>query len=446
MDVYFCTDATTHSFVKVARMKTRNDWNHKTMPAIAPLTAVHSPQVGPMLRVYKGVDCDEDSVTIRQRISNPLPDETRRKVPHREQKEFWKTSPIDPAVVAAATEISKQFSSPTLSDDDRSWLRSNLSLRELYQDFMLPDRSRKVDLGQLKRGTLAKDRQAINRWERFSVPGDWPQSKPWPGVPIGMITAPILSYALNRMKGELADGTVLTTKTHLATMLHYAERLRLIDPILLEPVDVERTDARFFSDAEVVAAFRSLSRRPELQVMFVLSLATGARPLDLFCLRVRDLRLDRNPVVRFNAEKTGVHLALPLAPVVVSHLRRLPLDGEYLFPKLGSPTAVNPEASPVSRRRRSDFKTLLFSAGVCDLVDGKEVEVNCPHQACRSTASLWIEKVARGMSSTLLGHCDDSGAARRVTRTHYLPTEMEPSPELTAAVNAVKWPEVFNVF
>ena len=82
----------------------------------------------------------------------------------------------------------------------------------------------------------------------------------------------------------------------------------------------------------------------------------------------------------------------------------------------------------------------MLAAGVFDLVDGQQVEIEKPFQVCRSTAATWIERAASGMSSTLLGHADDDRSAKRVTRVHYLPSEMEPCPELVSAVNSVTWP------
>lgn len=413
------------------------------MPVIAHSTAAMPlANAGPMLRVWSpdaGVDAPSE-----HRIKNPVLGQTRRKGDAAGQKEIWPTAGIDPAVTAEAARLTQQFASPTISEDQRVWLRANLSLKGFYLDWMLPDRQRRFELGQLKAATLEKDMQALNRWEAITRPSDWPVDREWPGVPIGFTSGPIVSHFFERMRAAgYADGTIVSTKTHLTTILHCAERLRLVEPIVLEPLVVERTDNRFLTDDEAARAFQMLASRPDLQVAFVLSLATGARPIDLFCFRCCDLRLDKNPIIRFNAEKTGMHLSLPLAPHVVSHLKRLPLDGTYLFPGLGSPEAKKPESSTVSRRRKTVLKSLLMAAGVFDVIDGQQVEINCPHQVCRSTASLWIERVKRGMSSTLLGHADDDTSARRVTRIHYLPTEMEPSPDLIEAVRSVKWPDVF---
>jgi integrase len=241
-----------------------------------------------------------------------------------------------------------------------------------------------------------------------------------------------------------ADGTILSTKNHLSTILHRAERLRLVDPFEVATPNVERFDNRVFTDHEAASVYRILTRHPLLQTAFVLALATGARPSDLFSLEWSNVRLTGCPVVRFVAKKTkrtGNRLVVPLMPHVVRHLERLPQRDGWLFPGLGSPTAKNPEHSTVSRNRTSTMKGLMLAASVFDVVDGQQVEIEKPFQVCRSTAATWIERVASGMSSTLLGHVDDDRAARRVTRVHYLPSEMEPCPELVRAVNAVKWPE-----
>ena len=369
---------------------------------------------------------------------------TRKKRDADGQQEIWTTSPIDPAVASAAARMVAQFSSPKISEEHRLWLRSNLSLRQFYGDWMLPERESACAAGKLTPATVEKDFQAVTRWEKLTQPDDWSADSPWPGVPIGSTTGPLVDHFLKRMKSVgYADGTILSTKNHLSTILHRAERLRLVDPFEVTTPNVERSDNRCFSDHEVISIYRILANHQLLQAAFVLALATGARPSDLFSLEWDNVRLTGVPVVRFVAKKTkrtGERLVVPLMPHVVSHLERLPHRGGWLFPGLGSPTAINPEHSTVSRNRTSTIKGLMLAAGVFDTVDGQQVEIEKPFQVCRSTAATWIERVASGMSSTLLGHADDDRAAKRVTRVHYLPSEMEPCPELVRAVNAVKWP------
>ena len=417
------------------------------MPAPAQLdkTRVKS---GPLLRVWSP-DQDQPILEVadaefKHRSKYPVLAKTRKKRDADGQKEIWSTSPIDPEVAAAAARMTAEFTSPKISEEHRLWLRSNLSLRQFYGDWMLPERESACAAGKLTPATVEKDLQAVTRWERLTQPEDWSPDRPWPGVPIGSTTGPLVDHFLKRMKlSGYADGTILSTKNHLSTILHRAERLRLVDPFEVTSPNVERSDNRCFSDHEVIAVYRILGNHQMLQAAFVLALATGARPSDLFSLEWSNVRLTGIPVVRFVAKKTkrtGDRLVVPLASHVVAHLERLPHRGGWLFPGLGSPTSKNPEHSTVSRNRTSTIKGLMLAAGVFDLVDGQQVEIEKPFQVCRSTAATWIERAASGMSSTLLGHADDDRSAKRVTRVHYLPSEMEPCPELVSAVNSVTWP------
>ena len=423
-------------------------WKKTTMPAFAQPSTTQTTPPGPILRVWSP-DQNQPILTSvenepEHRIAYPVLGKTRKKRDADGQKEIWSTSPIDPEVAAAAARMTAEFSSPTISEEHRQWLRSNLSMRQFYGDWMLPERESACAAGKLTPATVEKDLQAVTRWEKLTQPDNWNSDRHWPGVPIGLTTGPLVDHFLKRMKSfGYADGTILSTKNHLSTILHRAERLRLVDPFQVTTPNVERSDNRCFSDHEAISVYRILANHPDLQAAFVLALATGARPSDLFSLEWSNVRLTGLPVVRFVAKKTkrtGERLVVPLMPHVVRHLERLLHRGGWLFPGLGSPTAKNPEHSTVSRNRTSTIKGLMLAAGVFDLVDGHQVEIEKPFQVCRSTAATWIERAAAGMSSTLLGHSDDERSASRVTRIHYLPSEMEPCPELIAAVNEVKWP------
>lgn len=418
------------------------------MPLAAQIPMPTDSQTWPSLRIWTPGQDDPAPAAgspAEHRIPYPVLGKTRRKRDASGQQEIWPTAPMDPDVTAEAARLTAQFAAPTISETQRLWMRANLSLRGFYGDWMRPERDKAVLLGKLSRETISKDLQSINRWETMTRPTGWSETRDWPGIPIGATTGPILDHFLSQMKAAgYADGTILSTKNHLAAILHRAEKLRLVDPFAIEPPQIERFDSRSFSDSETVAAYQILRGKPLLRAAFVLALATGARPSDLFSLRWCDVRLTGVPMIRFSTEKTGVHLAIPLGQVATRHLSQLGERGEYLFPGLGSPGAKYPERATVSRRRTMTIKTLLFAAGVCDVVDGLEVEVEKPFQAARATAALWIERVGRGMSSVLLGHSDDDQAAKRVTRIHYLPTEMEPSPDLIDAVNRVKWPAEFS--
>lgn len=423
------------------------------MPAVASYAESKTANRAVGLRVWS-----DESIGSGDRFECGPPDPTAHRIEypgaHRISDGF--TSPnstqtaqdktINHAVLAEAARLVAQFTPTTISRADREFMRANWSIRQLFVERIQPERLREVRGGALSAETLNKDRQAINRWEACTRPRDWDSNLNWPGVPLGMLSAPMISHFFTRMREEgYADGTISSTRCHFATIIHAAQRLDLVDHFDIPETSVERSENRIYSHDEATSAYLALRNKPSLQAAFVLDLGCGARPSDLFSLKWEHVRLNDRPIVRFTSIKAGRFQSVPLHPVVVSHLERLPTRFGYLFPDLCSPGSKNPEKTTVARRRTTLLKSLLFNAGVGDIVNGELVEIDKPFQVCRSTAGTWIERVARGMSSVLLGHASDGSGPKRVTRVHYLPSEMEPSPDLVKAVNAVEWPTAFKI-
>ena len=424
------------------------------MPAIAQHVA-SAPDAAPRLRIWAPGDGKDMAIpdlridpvlpTETHRIANPVRRKTRKKREATRQRHLWDLAPLDPEVAAAAASLSEQFSTRKITPEMRIWLRDNLTVRQLYVDWMLSEREAQCKAGTLSAGTLSKDRQTINRWEKYSRPINWPEGKPWPGVNVGAISNRLIENVFGRMRDELADTTVKGTRCHFATMIHAGQRLGLIDPMKIPGVHVGRIEPRIYTDAEAIAAYTALSQMPDMQTAFVLSLAAGPRSVDLFGIRWSDIRFSDVPRLKFTAKKTGFLHVIPLAPVAVRHLDRLPRESEFVFPRISNNLSKDPEKSEPARQRTDRFRTILFNIGICDCEEnGLQVGIEKPWQVGRKTAGTWIERVERGMSSVLLGHGSDDDAPEKVTQAHYLPTELEPSPALIKAVNAVRWPEVFT--
>ncbi len=419
------------------------------MPAIAQSFTPTTTGQGPLLRVWTPDPVEEIVPVVTpetHRIDNPVRRQTRKKPDAPGQQHLWDLAPLDPDVAAAAATLSEQFSARKITPEMRVWLRSNLTVRGLYVDWMLKEREAQFRAGKLSAGTLSKDRQTLNRWELYSRPPGWPAEKPWPGVNVGAISNGLIENFFARMRESgLADTTIKGTRCHFATMIHAGQRLGLIDLQKIPSVNVGRIEPRIYSDAEACAAYKALSQLPDMQTAFVLSLAAGPRSVDLFGIRWKDIRFSDVPRLKFTAKKTGFLHVIPLAPVTVRHLDRLPRESEFVFPRISNNLCKDPEKSEPARQRTDRFRTILFNLGICDCDEnGLPVGIEKPWQVGRKTAGTWIERVERGMSSVLLGHGSDDDAPEKVTQAHYLPTELEPSPALIKAVNSVRWPEVFT--
>jgi integrase len=341
------------------------------------------------------------------------------------QGEFW--SPVAPEVQAYANQVADEMRDPCVPAHQREWIGNNLSLRQFYSDWMLADRQKRVESGALAAATLEKDLFCLSQWERFSRPKDWQDDKPWPGFPIGKVTGRYLDSVLNEMRQHVSPGTVTSTWNHLRTILNFAARIRAIDKA--PRPGRRKTDDRevsIFRDEQIVAAFGALAGEPDLQVAFVLAVNAGIRPVDLFCLRWRDFDLATRPTVTFRSRKTGKLQKIPLAPVTVAHIQRLPREGSdgMLFPGRSSPEAKFPERSKPSRNRRLITKRLFAKVGI---------HFEKPSQVARATCNTRLNRVREGAGVFVLGHGLTLNAK----------SYTEPSDLVREAVLAVEQPACF---
>lgn len=304
-----------------------------------------------------------------------------------------------------------------VSPTERERVRQTLSLGAFYGEFLAERRVRSAKAGELARGTLEKERQALRRWEdwdREQRPAEWPASTEWGGLPLGYVTGGYVQRWLQALRGTLAAATVRSTWYQVRTVLNAAVRLGILDAAprphasSLEDRDEDDADlyARVWSTAELEAIYGLLPA--DLQSAWVLACSIGARPVDLFALRWDQVRLDEaRPIVRFRARKTGKLHAVPLAPVAGAHLRRL-LAGRLfaegpLFPGRQCSGQQSPERSWQARARNAETKAAIAAAGV-QPVPGK------PWQVCRATCNTRLENHRPGVGQWVLGHANGVNA------------------------------------
>lgn len=348
------------------------------------------------------------------------------------QKTIWSTQ-ADPDVLAFAEATRESMAATVIPENQRAFIRRNFGLRALYGDWVLPDLERRVDAGTLRSATIQKDLQALSRWEKFSPrPDGWPPDRYWPGVPLEYITPRYLEDFLTRLYAECPPGTAKSTWSHLRNILNAAVKVRAIDmsPKPEHIPDPDDGPVRVYREEEIEAVYRSLQEHIELQVSFVLAINAGPRPVDLYLLRWSDFDLTNSkPSFAFSSRKTGKRQSVPLAPITIAHLRRLPSlnQDDYLFPRCSSPRSKDPEKSTAARARRERMQVCLRRANV---------EIDKPMQAARATCNTRLERHQTGAGVFVLGH------GLSLNSRHY----HEPSDMVFDAVTTVPQPACFSEF
>jgi integrase len=351
------------------------------------------------------------------------------------QQSLWSPR-LDPSVLAYAEATREDNAATIVPVEQRDWIRANLSVRDAYEDWVLPELRARVGRGSLAAGTLQKDRQALARWEQFSRPDDWPAGKAWPGLPIGYITPKVLTAFLAKLFARSNAATARSAWSHLRNILNLLTRVRALDVCprpseVPDPADEDGTEV--YSPEQIAAAYAALKPEVELQVALVVALNAGPRTRDVFTLRKDQLDLDcPRPRLRYVAHKTGKPQCVPLAPVTVAQLKRLPSwssGSKYLFPASASPDTKDPERSPRARARREKLNELLAQAGVV-FPSGK------PFQAARATCNTRLETYRTGVGQFVLGH------ALTLNSRHYF----EPSDMIFEAVTSIDQPACFFDF
>jgi integrase len=328
-------------------------------------------------------------------------------------------------------------------ESERAGFCDSYTLRRLYADPVYgleAVRRERVATGRLAASSLAKDRQALSRWERFaSRPPDWPSGEPCEGAPLRWITDWYVTAWVTAACKELSLSSVRSTWSHVRIVLNRAVEIQAIEraPQPEWPKDdgSGRQAKELYGDRQLAEIYAALAGHVDLQVAFVVSVNAGLRTVDLFLLRWPDLRLQRErPVVEFTARKTGKRQCVPLAPCVVRQLDRWRRHQGWLFPphemeglvwpELTEPAAADPERSRAARTRNARMKRVLRGIGI---------EPAKPWQVGRLTCNERFERHRPGSGQFILGH------SRTLNSVSY----REPSGLVYEAAATLPQPECF---
>ena len=312
-------------------------------------------------------------------------------------------------------------------------IRSTLTLQEFHERWMQPWREEQIAQGAVKRGTTSKDRQALNRfqrWELANKPDDWPAGEVWKGVAIKYINGGYLDKFFRAMMQSYAKDTIISTRNHLRTVFNHAVEIGVLEsapkpsPLDLEDLDdVEEDLATIWFEDEINELYREISRF-DLRVAFVLGCNCGPRTVDLFGLRwEKNIRLNEEPaMIRFRARKTKKKHGIPLHPVCVAHLKRLQREYLYdpqglVFPELTSGNSKDPEKSRAARRRNKMIKTTMREHSLPDHFK--------PWQVCRATCCTRLNNVnSSAIGSWVIGQASQRAGTQLAADFYYNPSEI----------------------
>jgi integrase len=351
----------------------------------------------------------------------------------------------DWAAIAAA-----ESQAVEIPEADRTAFSESTTVRQFYANpryGLEAQRRARVSAGTLAAGTIAKDRQAINRWEVHSQrPPNWPAGQAWQGRPLAWITDQHVTDTLSAMRtAELSGQTIRSTWAHLRTIFHHAVEVKALERAP-EPTWGKDHGAaagkEMYGDEQLGTIYAALAGDVDLQVAFVVSVNVGPRTVDLFLLRWENFALHRDrPVVEYTARKTGKRHCVPLAAVTVEQLERWrkvsgalgesPLAGAsglggLVWPGLTDPEGADPERSRPARSRNARFKRLLAGLGICH---------EKPWQVGRLTCNERLERHRPGAGQFVLGHANSLNSV----------SYREPSGLVWEAVRTLPQPGCFSV-
>jgi len=284
------------------------------------------------------------------------------------------------------------------------------TLRQFYTDCVT---GRWEPIGRMKtkgrsNGTLAKERNAINRFEEYTRPDDWPAEETWPGPTLHVLSQVSASYLdgvfLRMLKsngGKLAPSTVKSTRSHLSTIWNHAvEVCAMPRKPASSPVERGEEKVRIYTPEQAEATFRALEIFPALRVAYWIGLHVGPRSIDLFLLERKSLVKDAmgRRLLEFTSRKTGKHQAIPLSKETCEILDAwlATHDSPFIFPGLSDPKSEEPEKSYRARTRNSLMKQCLTMAGITDMPK--------PWQSARATCNERYESHMPGTGAFILGH------------------------------------------
>lgn len=308
--------------------------------------------------------------------------------------------------LAASRRLADETAPRHVPAELRDQYAATTSLRDFWEQCQA---GRLEPIGRRKRSaaTVSKERQTLNRWERFTRPADWRDDEPWPGPAIGDVTPGLLNQVFQRAaEAGLSAATISSFRSHLRTIFNHAASVGAIEQAPRFPVvDSHRQAVRIWSDEEIEAIYEALAEHKLLQSAFVLACNAGLRPVDLFLLRWDDLTEpagNRPAVLEWTSRKTRKRQAVPLARVTWAHLERirpmseLAAEPGWLFPGLSSPRCADPEKSREARARNRFMRDLLRRLKIRNAAK--------PWQICRATCNERYESVHEGVGQFILGH------------------------------------------
>ncbi|TWT49055.1 hypothetical protein KOR42_39710 [Thalassoglobus neptunius] len=313
---------------------------------------------------------------------------------------------VDQAWQSWNSEQASEYCPRHVPPEEREHYARTTSLRQFYTDCLDGKWEAIGKKGRCK-GTAAKDRQSLNRWERYSRPADWVGH--WPGPSLALIDSGgglLLERVFDAMldSDRLSPNTVKSTRNHLMTIIRHAVEVKAISNIpRSEPIPTS-SKTRIYTREEVTRILEALENLPSLRAAFLISLNVGARPVDLFCLKKSDLTRDlkRRRLIEFESRKTGKLQGVPISDETWKVIQPFAESGDspYLFPDLGSPEALDPEKTSRARSRNQLLKLILRQVGITDISDtsGK------PWQVARATCNERYESHAPGVGPFILGH------------------------------------------
>lgn len=406
------------------------------------------------LRVFSEPDEPSDVRIVYPHVQKPVPSGPG----------IVRPETLNPDVMAAFALMreANQKDVPRLDESTRQAARL-WTLAEFYDQALSGWRHRQLDRKEVSQGTLQKERQSLacfSEWDKRQQPPNWPSGNIWRGLPVSFLSAHYFEqWAIERLNGGLAIGSVEGRWCQLRTILNWLVKLRVIDqspacnlaPAIerhrqaaIDRGDLDEDDftPTAYTDSQLSAVYAGLSGRLDMQTAWVLGANSGPRTVDLFGLRWGiNVRLDaETPEMFYKAKKTGKRHWVPLAPVCVAHLKRLvhsqghldPLaPGGLVFPHLTAGSCSDSEKSHAARARNAVIKSVLAS---CRISEANPKDYAKPWQVLRATANSRLNNHSPGVG-LIVTH----GKEANVGNAHY----WNEKPLITKAVMELKQPDAF---
>lgn len=369
----------------------------------------------------------------------------------------------DLAAIYASVRDEHQEDSPEISPADHAACRASWGLQRFYDVVLSPWRRRQLGRGEVKPGTLQKERQALgcyDAWDQQQQPERWPAGNIWRGLPCSFLAGHWFErWATDRLE-SLAVDTVESRWCAVRTVLNGAIRLGVTEAVApnLSPLfdrkrelmaldgEYDEFVATTYTVDQVEAIYLALAGEPDLQTAWLLGAVAGPRTVDLFSMRwgvnIKIPTPGRTYGEMFyTARKTGKKHWVPLPLFLVAHLRRLAQAQGHLvatepeglvFPRLTAGASKDPEKSRAARARNDRLKLALASVG---LPTDEASDFHKPIQVLRATCNSRLNNHRAG-KGLLVTHGKDADVSSR----HY----WDERDSLIEAVLSLPWPNVFS--